>query len=85
MPRTATRGALVVTSLIVGLLWLTVGVSGQNGQPSTAKGEWPHYNADLRGTRYSPLDLLTRENISNVKVAWRWRSDNFSAPPEFSN
>ena len=52
---------------------------------SNQSGEWRHYSRDLASSRYSPLDLLTRENISNVKVAWRWRSDNFSAPPEFSN
>jgi hypothetical protein len=83
MPRTATRGALVVTSLIGGLLWLTVGVSGQNGQPSTTKGEWPHYNADLRGTRYSPLDQINASNFNQLEVAWRFKTDNFGPFPEY--
>jgi quinoprotein glucose dehydrogenase len=83
MPRTATRGALVVTSLMVGLLWLTVGVSGQNGQPSTTKGEWPHYNADLRGTRYSPLDQINASNFNQLEVAWRFKTDNFGPFPEY--
>jgi quinoprotein glucose dehydrogenase len=47
--------------------------------------EWRHYHRDLAGTRYSPLDAITPANVSSLAVAWRWKSDNFSAPPEYKN
>ena len=63
---------------------LMVGVSGQGtGLPSTNKGEWPHYTADIRGTRYSPLDQINASNFSKLEVAWRFRTDNLGPYPEF--
>jgi quinoprotein glucose dehydrogenase len=59
-------------------------MTGQTtGQPSTAKGDWPAYNADLRGTRYSPLDQITADNFSKMEVAWRFKTDNLGSRPEF--
>jgi quinoprotein glucose dehydrogenase len=52
---------------------------------SVPDGEWRSYHRDPGGTRYSPLASLTRDNIAQLQVAWRWKSDNFSAPPEFKN
>jgi quinoprotein glucose dehydrogenase len=53
-------------------------------QPSTRNGEWPHYAADLRGSRYSPLDQITASNFSKLEVAWRFKPDNFGPRPEFN-
>jgi quinoprotein glucose dehydrogenase len=50
-----------------------------------ADTDWPSYGRDLGNTRYSPLDRITRENAANLRVAWRWRSDNFSQPAEYRN
>lgn len=47
--------------------------------------EWRTYGGDPGNARYSPLDLLNRNNVAGVKVAWRWKSDNFSVPPEYRN
>ena len=33
---------------------------------SNQSGEWRHYSRDLASSRYSPLDLLTRENIGEL-------------------
>jgi quinoprotein glucose dehydrogenase len=52
-------------------------------QPSTKNGEWPHYNADIRGTRYSPLDQITTANFAKLQVAWRFKTDSFGPRPEF--
>ncbi len=54
-------------------------------QQAPAAGEWRHYHRDLAGTRYSPLDTVTPENFERLEVAWRWKSDNFSAPAEYKN
>ena len=40
-------------------------------------GEWPHYAGDLASTRYSPLDQVTRENVGELEILWRWTSRNF--------
>ncbi|MBK9238988.1 MAG: PQQ-binding-like beta-propeller repeat protein [Acidobacteria bacterium] len=52
---------------------------------TTAAAEWRHYHRDLAGTRYSPLEAITPANVTSLAVAWRWKSDNFSAPPEYKN
>ena len=46
------------------LLIVSVSLGGQNrggtaGAPTTGKGDWPHYTADMRGTKYSPLDQIS--------------------------
>src|SRR3979411_152321 len=51
-------------------------------QPSTASGEWPMYTADLRGSKYSPLDQITAANFNTLEVAWRFKTDNLGPRPE---
>ena len=51
--------------------------------PSTRNGEWPCYTADLRGSRYSPLDQINAENFNKLEVAWRFKTDNLGTRPEF--
>ncbi|MGC4085951.1 MAG: hypothetical protein QM736_28440 [Vicinamibacterales bacterium] len=36
-------------------------------QPSTTGGEWPHYNGDIRGTRYSPLDQINTTQLQQAR------------------
>src|SRR6266852_1976454 len=52
-------------------------------QPSTKNGEWPNYTADIRGTRYSPLDQINAANFNKLEVAWRFKTDNLGTRPEF--
>src|SRR5262245_14875332 len=51
-------------------------------QPGTASGEWPMYTADLRGSKYSPLDQINAGNFSKLEVAWRFKTDNLGPRPE---
>ena len=67
--------------LTVVLVW-TAPVKGQHG---ATNGEWRFFSGDSGATRYSPLDQITRDNVKNLKVAWTWKSDNFSSPPEIRN
>lgn len=84
MWRAAYRTALASIPLIAGLVWLTVGVSSQStALPSTKTGEWPHYNADVKGSRYSPLDQINASNFSKLEVAWRFKTDSLGTRPEF--
>lgn len=41
--------------------------------------EWLHHRGDAGSQNYSPLDQIDRSNVSRLRVAWRWRSDNFGA------
>src|SRR5678815_500485 len=91
------RGMGLRTVLVlIGVALLAVAVSGQifvgtatpsqfavQGQPSTKSGEWPHYNGDLRGSRYSPLDQIDASNFSKLRVAWRFKTDAFGPFPEY--
>jgi quinoprotein glucose dehydrogenase len=83
MAGTARRLLPVALSLTLGFLWISAGVSGQGGQPSTANGEWPTYNADLKGTRYSPLDQINASNFGKLEPAWRFKTDYFGPFPEY--
>src|SRR4051812_25967661 len=53
------------------------------GFPSTKNGEWPYYTADVRGSRYSPLDQINGSNFNQLEVAWRFKTDNLGTRPEF--
>ena len=95
MPRAISR-LMPVLAALVGLLVIAVAASGQvfvgtpiprsfssQGQPSTTNGEWPHYTADMKGTRYSPLDQINASNFDTLEVAWRFKTDNLGPFPEF--
>jgi quinoprotein glucose dehydrogenase len=82
--------------LIIAVAAITAGVSGQifiggappqggqwGSQPATSAGEWPHYNGDMHGTRYSPLDQINTSNFGKLEVAWRVKTDSFGPRPEF--
>ena len=38
--------------------------------------DWPMYNRDLAGTRYSPLTQVNTTNVANLKMAWSYRLSN---------
>jgi quinoprotein glucose dehydrogenase len=59
----------------VGLaLVLAASTATGGATPSTVGGEWPTYGGDLAGTKYSPLDRITRENFASLQIAWRTKS-----------
>src|SRR6516162_10006228 len=43
---------------------------------SNPAADWPMYNHDLGGTRYSPLSQINATNVSNVKLTWSYRLSN---------
>src|SRR5580698_477293 len=68
-------------SVLLGALIVAALANGQ--QPSTKNGEWPHYTADLKGTKYSPLDQINASNFNKLEVAWRFKTDNLGTRPEY--
>ena len=53
-----------------------------SGQAGVTNGEWPHWGADLGSSKYSALDQINRDNVKNLRVAWRWKSENFGPRPQ---
>src|SRR5262245_1541228 len=69
---------------LVGLSSLVVLSRPQSAsQPSTKNGEWPYYTADVKGTKYSPLDQINAANFKDLEVAWRFKTDNLGTRPEY--
>jgi quinoprotein glucose dehydrogenase len=90
MRRTLKRIALAATAVasVLGAMTfaprMTATLSGQApGFPSTKNGEWPYYTADVRGSRFSPLDQIKASNFNQLEVAWRFKTDNLGTRPEF--
>ena len=83
MKRIAIRVVPATALLALGLAWMSPRVAGQNSpMPSTKNGEWPMYTADLKGSKYSPLDQINASNFSKMEVAWRFKTDNLGPRPE---
>ena len=84
MKRIAIRVVPALVLLVAVYAWVAPLVSGQaSPMPSTKNGEWPMYTADLRGSKYSPLAEVNSTNFSKLEVAWRFKTDNLGARPEF--
>jgi glucose dehydrogenase len=79
------RGSMPgVATLAAVLVWWTAGAVGQPaGVASTKNGDWTHYTADVRGSKYSPLDQINGANFNQLEVAWRFKTDNLGTRPEF--
>jgi quinoprotein glucose dehydrogenase len=78
--------ATFIASEVFGQLFVGTPTPAQytgQGQPSTAKGEWPTNAGDIRGTRYSPLDQINAQNFNRLQVAWRFKTDAFGPYPEW--
>ena len=73
-----------VVALLVGLTLIPAGVLSVGSEPqarrATGAGEqgWPCYGHDPGGTRYSQLDLINRENVGQLRVAWTYRTGDVS-------
>jgi len=73
MPRTIRYASLF---LLIPALLLVLPMSAQQG---AKQGQWPSYSAENGSTGYSAVDLINRDNVKNLQVAWSWKFDNFGA------
>ncbi len=53
-------------------------------QTGARNGEWRAYAGDPGSTKYSPLDQITRDNAKDLRIAWRFRTDNLGPRPDFN-
>ena len=56
------------------------GTPSLSGRQAGAQEEWRSYAGDAGGLRYSSLDQIDRDNVSELEVAWTWKSDNYGGP-----
>ena len=52
----------------------------QNPRPVPADGDWGAYGRDPGGTKYSPLEELTPDNVAGLQVAWTWETGDVPIP-----
>jgi quinoprotein glucose dehydrogenase len=83
--RVASGLALVAAAALAG----TRAISGQRATAvgpasSMPPGDWRYYGRDAASTKYSPLDQITADNVKALKIAWRWKADNFGPSPEYN-
>ena len=51
-------------------------------RPAVPDVEWPSIHGGPHAQRYSSLDKIDADNVADLEVAWRWKSDNFGPTPE---
>jgi quinoprotein glucose dehydrogenase len=44
--------------------------------------EWPYYRGDSLGRAYSSANLIDRDNVGALDIAWRWGGANYGPTPE---
>jgi hypothetical protein len=82
MSRNMLRSVPAIVSLSAALVFVGIRVSSQPAAPafpSTRNGEWTHYTADVKGSKYSPLDQINAANFNKLEVAWRFKTDNLGS------
>jgi quinoprotein glucose dehydrogenase len=79
---------LMASGLVAGLLGASSFAQAPPRASTTsaapAAGEWRTYGADLKSTRYAPLDQIKAANFNSLEVAWRFKTDNLGPTPEFN-
>src|SRR3990172_9793746 len=79
----AARSLLGILSSGALSLWAVLPASGQYGVKA-GTGEWRYWGGDAGSTKYSPLDQINEDNVKNLRVVWRWKSENFGPRPDFN-
>ena len=79
-----TRSPTLTRALATALLAVLCGPGAADGQSGAENGQWRYYGGDAGSTRHAPLDQINPDNVADLEVAWRWRSDNFGPAPEYN-
>ncbi len=76
-------GRVVRRIVVIVAILLATGISAP-GQQGAQDGEWRSYGGDVASTKYSPLDQIDRDNVGDLEIAWRWRTDNLGPRTDFN-
>jgi quinoprotein glucose dehydrogenase len=67
--------AVSMLTLATVVVWAQQGSSG---------ADWRYISGDAGGTKYSPLDQIDASNVGKLKIAWRWKSENYGPRPDYN-
>jgi quinoprotein glucose dehydrogenase len=70
-----------VLACLVAVVFLAASISGQKPGPA---GEWRSYASDPMATKYSLLDQINKDNVKDLRIAWRWSPDNFGPARDYN-
>lgn len=59
----------LLATIIVGAEFIGVPLEAQ---PGRVDEEWPDYAGNREGMKYSPLSQISKDNINDLEIAWRW-------------
>ena len=79
MHRTFAR--LVSPLLLIVTTFVVFQTSRARSQYPPVEGEWHQFSGSVQGTKYSPLSQITKENVGQLRVAWRWASPDQEIEP----
>jgi quinoprotein glucose dehydrogenase len=76
------RASRKVVAVAVALAAGTIGtvLAQRAAAPAGADANWPTYNRDPGGTRFSPLTEITPANVATLEVAWTYHMKPATAP-----
>jgi len=81
---TSSRARIMAVVVVVGV-GVSLAAQRRTAQrPTMPAGEWWYYGGDSGSTKYSPLDQINRDTVKTLRVAWRWKTENFGASPEYN-
>src|ERR1019366_2639644 len=77
------RAAIAAASLVWGMVSVSTPAHAQTRDWHQKDTEWAWYTADMKGSKYRPLDQINAANFNQLQVAWRFKTDNLGQGPEF--
>jgi quinoprotein glucose dehydrogenase len=69
---------------VFAVAWIGITVVAGAQAPKGGQVEWPFYGDDQGGAKYSKLTDINTGNVSNLHVAWTWKTGEI-AEPEFGS
>jgi len=67
---------LIITELAVVATSLVFAGCSQDQDAAHSDVDWPIYNGDWGGTKYSSLDQINKDNVGELELLWRYRVDD---------
>lgn len=81
--RVAGLAVIALLAVIVAGSRMTISAAPPAASAAPA-GEWRYYGGDAGSTKYAPLDQINMSNVKDLRIAWRWKSENFGQRAEFN-
>ena len=64
---------IVLTAAVAFLVLPAIRSTAQKNPGRSPDADWPMFNRDYAGTRFSPLTQINTSNVTNLKQAWTYK------------